>query len=57
MATSQKSKRKLSLLPRLLIGIAAGILIGSLGNILHIAHTPGFTGLIRVIATFVALFS
>jgi Na+/H+-dicarboxylate symporter len=57
LATSQKSKRKLSLLPRLLIGIAAGILIGSLGNILHIAHTPGFTGLIRVIATFVALFS
>ena len=57
MATSQKSKRKLSLLPRLLIGIAAGILIGSLGNILHIAHTPGFTGLIRAIATFVALFS
>ncbi|MGN0193929.1 MAG: dicarboxylate/amino acid:cation symporter [Pseudoramibacter sp.] len=52
----QVKKHTLSLLPKLLIGIGAGILIGSLGNIFHIAHTPGFVGFIRAIATFVSLF-
>ncbi|MQM73304.1 MAG: dicarboxylate/amino acid:cation symporter [Eubacteriaceae bacterium] len=32
------------------------MLIGSFGSWFHIAHTPGYVGLIRAIATFVSLF-
>lgn len=50
-------KRKLPLLPRLLIGIVSGIVIGSLGSVFGIADTPVFLGLMSVVQTFTNLFS
>lgn len=55
----EKKKRKIGLLPKLLVGIVTGILIGSLGNIFSLAGTAkvAFDGFVRVVATFTSLFS
>jgi len=45
------------LLPRLLLGIASGMLIGSAGSALHMEGTLLFQGIVRLFATFTSLFS
>ncbi|MDD4509222.1 MAG: cation:dicarboxylase symporter family transporter, partial [Eubacteriaceae bacterium] len=50
-------KKKLKLLPRLLIGIVAGILLGSLGDWLGIKDSIGFQAFIKTVVTFTSLFS
>lgn len=52
-----KQHKKLGLLTRLLMGIIAGILIGSLGNIFHISNTVFFKTIVRLFVTFTTLFS
>lgn len=52
----EKKKRRLPLLAKLIIGIGAGIIIGSTGKIFKISDTAGFVGTIRVISTLVNLF-
>lgn len=53
----QKQKHKLSLLTKLVIGILLGILIGSVGSLLHIQDSILFSGIVRMFATFTSLFS
>ncbi len=48
---------RLGLLPRLLLGIAGGMLLGSLGTIMDIQDTLLFDAMIRAFATFTSLFS
>lgn len=58
--TDQKQKnekKKLPLLPRLLIGIAVGILLGSIGNIFGISEASGFVMFVRAVSTFTSLYS
>ena len=50
-------KKKLGLLTRLLIGITAGMLIGSAGDIFGVGDTFIFKGVIRLFVTFTTLFS
>lgn len=50
-------EKKLGLLTKLLLGILSGILIGSLGELLHIEDTVAFHGIVRAFATFTSLFS
>lgn len=50
-------KKKLKLLPRLLMGIVAGILLGSLGDWLGIKDSMGFQAFIKTVVTFTSLFS
>ena len=50
-------KHKLGLLSRLLLGIVCGMLLGSLGDLLHMQDNPAFVGMVRVFATFTTLFS
>lgn len=50
-------KKKIGLLPRLLIGIAAGLIVGSAGNWLGAGQSPVFIGVIRVLTTFKNLFA
>lgn len=56
-ADAPKTRKKLGLLPRLIIGIAAGILIGSIGQIFGVAKADGFVWFIRLITTFTTIFS
>lgn len=55
--TPAQKRRRLGLLPRLLIGIVAGILIGGVGGLFGIAKTAPYISFIRFIATLTALFS
>lgn len=48
---------KFGLLAKLLLGILSGILIGSLGTLLHIENTGFFISVVRLFATFTTLFS
>lgn len=48
---------KFGLLPRLLLGIISGIVIGSAGSVLNIQDTLVFQGIVRSFTTFTALFS
>ena len=50
-------KHRLGLLVRLLMGIAAGIILGSLGPLFGIQDSPVFTGFVRACVTFTSLFS
>ncbi|MDR1017171.1 MAG: dicarboxylate/amino acid:cation symporter [Lachnospiraceae bacterium] len=56
---NETKKKKLGLLPKLLIGILCGILLGSIGNIFGLTGgaATGFKGFIRVLSTFSSLFS
>lgn len=55
----EKKKKKIGLLPKLLLGILAGVLIGSIGNIFGLTGTAKsvFDGFVCVTATFASLFS
>lgn len=55
----EKKKSKIGLLPKLIIGILAGILIGSIGNIFGFTGTAKtvFGGFISLTTTFTGLFS
>lgn len=55
--TEKQVKKKLGLLPRLLIGIAIGIFIGSIGGIFGVSKAAGFIWFIRFITTFTTIFS
>lgn len=48
---------KFGLLPRLLLGIVSGIIIGSAGSALNMQDTLFFQGIVRLFVTFTALFS
>lgn len=50
-------KKKIGLLTRLLIGIVAGMLVGSIGDLFGVGDTFVFKGLIRLFVTFTTLFS
>ncbi|MDO5519078.1 MAG: dicarboxylate/amino acid:cation symporter [bacterium] len=50
-------EKKLGLLTKLLLGILSGMLIGSLGSLLHIENTIVFKSIVRAFATFTSLFS
>lgn len=50
-------KKKLGLLPRLLIGIVVGIILGSLGGWFGFADSTVYVGFVRLYATFTAIFS
>lgn len=51
------SLSKLGLLPRLLIGIIAGMFLGSLGSVAGIGDSLGFVIMVRAFSTFTSLFS
>ena len=48
---------RLGLLPRLLLGIAGGMFLGSLGSLMGIQDTLLFDAMVRIFATFTSLFS
>ncbi|MCD2493306.1 dicarboxylate/amino acid:cation symporter [Lacrimispora sp. NSJ-141] len=50
-------KRKLGLLVKLLLGILAGTLLGSLGHLLNIQDSMVFEGFVSLYVTFTSLFS
>lgn len=50
-------KHHFGLLSRLLLGIVCGMLLGSLGSLLHLQDNPAFVGLVRLFTTFTTLFS
>lgn len=50
-------KHKLGLLSRLLLGIVCGMLLGSLGGLLHMQDHPVFIGMVQLFVTFTTLFS
>ncbi|MDO5292333.1 MAG: dicarboxylate/amino acid:cation symporter [bacterium] len=50
-------EKKLGLLTKLLLGILSGMLIGSLGSLLHIENTIVFKSIVRAFTTFTSLFS
>jgi len=50
-------KIKLGLLPRLILGILIGILLGSLGDLFHLKSSFLFIGMVRGFSTFTSLFS
>jgi Na+/H+-dicarboxylate symporter len=49
--------KKMGLLPRLLLGIIGGIIIGSAGPFLNVQDTLVFQGIVRLFVTFTSLFS
>lgn len=49
--------KKLGLLPRLVLGILAGMLLGSTGGIFHSEKSIIFVGMVRLFSTFTSLFS
>ncbi len=51
------SLSKLGLLPRLLIGIAVGMLLGSLGSVSGVGDSLAFIVMVRAFSTFTSLFS
>lgn len=51
------SLMKLNLLPRLILGIIGGMILGSLGSWLNIQDTLIFIGIVRAFSTFTSLFS
>ena len=53
----EMSLSKLGLLPRLLVGILAGMLLGSMGSVLGIQDSLGFVIMVRAFSTFTSLFS
>lgn len=53
----KQKKHGQGLLIRLLIGILAGMLLGSLGELLNIQDSIIFIGMVRIFATFTSLFS
>lgn len=57
MKEKKLQKHKLGLLTKLVLGILFGILIGSLGSLLHIQDSIIFTGIVRMFATFTSLFA
>ena len=52
-----EKKRRLSLLPRLMIGIGLGIFIGSIGQIFGVNEAAPFVYFVRFVATLTSLFS